>query len=302
MQKKYSAVLVTFLLLLSILIPTAVWAEGGEQANSPGTPGQKPLSFTGITLTDSGENVENAVDIPLSPKFKLSFDKNVVNSLYWENNSKCLSMITDSKENVPLSVTKIDDTIDFSQRQNIFVEPVKALLPGTGYKLSVSPNFMAKNGVSTLGGTTDGKGVTISFKTAGEAPKPAATTKPEETTKPAADSSGSAKPQSASGQTTTPATPAVQPDKSTPSGAEATDTGTKSTAQGETANPATGQTGTPAGNEAAQPASAQPAAAAAGNPSGFSGLNWIVVIGVVLIIIWIGAEVIVRRKKKNINT
>lgn len=160
---KISGAIVIFLLVQAFSL---VYAQGGEQASSPGISGQKPLNLLAVTLV-SGGNVQDAADIPLNPEFKVQFDKNVVNSLIWGNNSKCFSIIATNGENIPVSVTKVDDTIDVSQRQNIFVQPVKPLSPGTAYYLNISPELKAKNGV-TIGGTK-GEGISVAFKTEGEA-------------------------------------------------------------------------------------------------------------------------------------
>jgi len=151
-------------LLLFLFFASAAFAQGGEKSSSPGIPGQKPLSFVSISLVDGGE-VQDADDVPTEPKFKLEFDKNVVNSTIWENNRNCFNLFSENGENIQLKVAKVDDTIDFSQRNYIFVQPESPLSPGTSYTLKVSPALKAKNGVSTLGGTTSGQGVSISFKT-----------------------------------------------------------------------------------------------------------------------------------------
>lgn len=154
-------------ILLQLFYAASVHAQGGDRSSSPGIPGQKPLSFISISLADGGK-VQGAADIPAEPEFKLEFDKNVVNSTVWENNRKCFSLISQDNVNFPVSVTKVDDTIDFSQRNNVFVRPAGPLSPGTTYYLNISPDLCAKNGVSTLGGTTSDQGVTISFKTKGD--------------------------------------------------------------------------------------------------------------------------------------
>jgi len=124
----------------------------------------KPLSYVSCELED-GSSLDDPNGIILQPKFTLIFDKNVVDMLYWENNSKSISLFTDDKINVPIDVTKIDDTVDFAHRQHIFVSPSNPLNPDETYYLYISPNLTAKNGVATLGGTTDGKGITLTFKT-----------------------------------------------------------------------------------------------------------------------------------------
>nr|WP_236614553.1 Ig-like domain-containing protein [Sporomusa ovata] len=159
-----------------------VYAEGG-QSSSPGIAGQKPLGFVSISLEGGGE-VSNAVNVPTQPKFNIVFDKNVVNSTIWDNNRQCFGLISADNKNIPVVVSKIDDTVDFNHRQNIYVQPVNPLSPGTSYTLTISPDLQAKNGKSTLAGTTGGQGITISFKTAGQAPVQAVSNSKEDTQQP----------------------------------------------------------------------------------------------------------------------
>jgi len=153
------------LIVLGMQVAALAYAQGGEQASSPGISGQKPLNLIGMTVAGGG-NVQDATDIPIEPRFILEFDKNVVNSLIWGNNSKCFSLTSANNDNIPVSVTKVDDTVDVIQRQNIFVQPVNPLSPGTDYYLKISPALTAKNGV-TIGGIK-GEGVSIAFRTKGE--------------------------------------------------------------------------------------------------------------------------------------
>jgi hypothetical protein len=282
-QKKVMAFLSALILSL-LFIAQAAFAQGGENADSPGIPGQKPLSFLSITMLDSGENVQNAVDIPMSPKFKVAFDKNVVNSILWENNRKCFSLVSQNNESVPLSVTKVDDSIDFSQRQNIFVEPSASLNPGTSYTLRIAPELKAKNGVSTLGGTTSGQGIAIAFKTAGEAVQ-------------------------SGGQTVTPAASEASQSPVNTSGANNTNTTDKPVT-----NDNTGSKGAPDNNQPAAAAGQQPAnnpdtgnaaqVAASGDTVNSAGVenkfNWtnlLTIVFVVLVAGWIGVEVLVKKRK-----
>nr|WP_021170730.1 Ig-like domain-containing protein [Sporomusa ovata]EQB24907.1 bacterial Ig-like protein [Sporomusa ovata DSM 2662] len=124
----------------------------------------KSVSLISVTLVDGGD-LQAATDIPAEPTFKLHFNKNVV--FNWEHNSNCVSLISQDNENIPVSVTKLDDSADFSQRQNIFVQPVNPLRAGTSYYLKISPKLKAKNG-ATLGGT-NGEEIVITFNTKGEA-------------------------------------------------------------------------------------------------------------------------------------
>lgn len=152
-----------FIFLITVLlfmVTNYAYAEG-----IVGSSGDiKPLSFISCNLED-GSRVDGAEVVNLRAKFTLQFDKNVVNMLVWENNRKCVSLLNDKNASVPIDVSKIDDTVDFDHRQEIFVQPVNQLEPGRTYYIKVSPDLVAKNGVATLGETTSGQGVTISFKT-----------------------------------------------------------------------------------------------------------------------------------------
>lgn len=157
-----AVILSLFLILLSA---PAAFAENSDDSMA----GQKPLNFVSATLVDGGSIID-ATDVPVQPKLKLVFDKNIVNSAVWDNNKGCFSLVSENNQTVAINVTKIDDTVDTNEKQNVYIEPVNALDPGTTYYLKVSPALQAKNGNSTLGGTTGGNGVTITFKTAGQQP------------------------------------------------------------------------------------------------------------------------------------
>jgi len=139
--------------------PATTPFPAGAGKETPGVPGKKPLHF--ISITEDGREVQGSSNIPVRPKFTVRFDKNVVNSAVWENNVKSFSLVSQRNENVPLNVTKLDDTIDFSQRQYIFIEPVNPLAPGATYRLRISPGLMSKTG------ETLGQAVTVTFRTAG---------------------------------------------------------------------------------------------------------------------------------------
>ncbi|ACL19749.1 hypothetical protein Dhaf_1703 [Desulfitobacterium hafniense DCB-2] len=158
---------VILLIMLLSAWPAAVYAAGGDGTGPLVNGVFKPLGLTSATLED-GTNAMDHQNVPLKPKFTLHFDKNVVYLIYWSRNKECFHLYDDEEKEVPISVTKIDDTVDFSKRQYIWVEPVEPLKPGTNYRLYVAPDLIAKNGGSLLASTTDGKGLTIRFKTAGE--------------------------------------------------------------------------------------------------------------------------------------
>jgi len=123
------------------------------------------VGLSSVTLVGGGE-VQDAADIPMEPQFKVRFDKNVVNSVVWDGNSTCFSLVSTDNTELPIRVTKVDDTIDDTQKQNIFVQPEHPLTPGTAYYLKIAPTLKAKNG------TKLGVEISIAFKTTGEAPVP----------------------------------------------------------------------------------------------------------------------------------
>lgn len=292
-----------------------VFAESGENASSPGILGQKPLNFCSITLED-GSEIDSPDGLPLIPKFKLTFDKNVVNMLCWENNSKCFSLYDSKNKNIPLLVTKIDDTVDFSQRQNIFVQPAQQLLPATEYTLKISPDLRAKNGVATLGGTTSGKGVTVTFKTQAQQAAPnSKTTQSSTSQKPAANSastqsstaSGHKKPSAASVSTNKlEQSQAAAAAVSSAYEATATATSTVESSEASVSDAAanTEQNLQPSDSTAIQ----RPAAAADSNREATSSnqsvlgvffqTKGLAAVLVLLIIGWVAVELFIRKKKQ----
>lgn len=153
------------MLLLSVL-PLAAYGEGGDgTGNSQGV--FKPLGLESATLED-GTSIMDAENVPLQPKITMHFDKNVVYLIYWERNKQCFHLYDENDREQELKLSKIDDTVDFSKRQYIWVEPAETLAPGTSYQLYIAPELLAKNGGSTLSMATNNQGVTIKFRTAGE--------------------------------------------------------------------------------------------------------------------------------------
>lgn len=150
------------LLLFGVLSLTAYGEEGDGTGSAQGA--FKPLGLISATLED-GSSIIGAVNVPLKPKVAMHFDKNVVYLVYWEKNKKCFHLYDNNKRELALEISKIDDTVDFTKRQYIWVEPVQELAPGTEYRLYVAPDLLAKNGGSTLAMTTNNQGITIKFQT-----------------------------------------------------------------------------------------------------------------------------------------
>lgn len=160
---KKHAFLMLFVYVLMLFSYAVAFAQS-EDADA----GNKPLNFLSATY-NAGTSLQDAIEVPLNPQFIMEFDKNVVNDSVWNTNVSCFSLQSESNEIVPINVTRVDDKVDFNQRQKVFIQPTQALKAGTTYYLKASPNLRAKNGNSTLSGTTLGQGVTITFKTAGQA-------------------------------------------------------------------------------------------------------------------------------------
>ena len=273
------------LLMTSLSHASVAFAEAGTGAGSPGVAGQKPIGYLGTTLVDGGK-VDNATDVPVNPKLKVGFDKNVVNSLIWTTNSQSFSMKSGNNEAIPIKVTKVDDTVDFSQRQVIFVESVSPLKPGTSYQLIISPNLTAKNGVVL------GKVITVGFKTKGEAlPQVPPTTTP--IPKPVTPSPSPNTPNSSSGKTTVPNTvnPSSTADLTKPSiSSESQDQSNDST----TISP----NSSPNQDEQATPAPVSQSSSDAKKSGGMSATTIISILGAVLLAAWITVEIIARKKRK----
>jgi len=293
-RKKTNILIFMCLLIMTCLANASVaFAAGaGDQSGTPGVSGQKPLAYLGTVIVDGGK-LDNATDAPLNPKLKVEFDKNVVNSLFWTNNSQCFSMKSSTNEAIPVNVTKVDDTVDFALRQFIFVQPVSPLKPGTSYKLIISPNVQAKNGVATLGGTTNGQGVTVAFKTQGVAVQQAPATTVTPAPKPATTvvSPASTPNTDNNGKTTSPntATPSSVADSSKPSVADS---------QNQTTTPDSSANPKPNIDGQTTPASVAQSSNATKKGSGISATTWITILGAVLLVGWIAVEIIARKKRK----
>lgn len=272
-------------LLLFLFFASTAFAEGGDKSSSPGIPGQKPLSFASISLVEGGQ-VQDAADVPTQPKFKLEFDKNVVNSTIWEINRNCFSLVSQNNENVPVSVTKVDDTIDFSQRNYIFVQPASTLSPGTSYTLIIAPALKAKNGVSTLGGTTSGQGLSISFKTQGEAIS-------QPVTQPAAQTTTQTNSENA------------QPQANTGEAGNANTTGNTSSQDNKSPGSTAGQqqvAGNAGGESSGQnAASTQPVKpdSPVQTETGLNYTNLLTILTLVLLAGWMAVELFIKKKKRG---
>lgn len=120
-------------------------------------PGQKPLNFIRSIPANGATNVSRSLKT-----ITLVFDKNVVNDSVWANNQRQVQLylgIDRLQKGIDYRVTRVKDTVDPSQRRNIYVKLLHRLLPNTTYKVVVFPNLTSKAG-EKLGST-----VIITFTT-----------------------------------------------------------------------------------------------------------------------------------------
>ncbi len=118
-------------------------------------PGQRPLRFLRSIPSNGARRVS------LKPLIHLFFDKNVVSDDVWANNVKQFELFRGTVP-VPINVTRIKDTVDFSRRREIFIRPVNNLRTSTTYRLVIKKNLKSK------AGETLGRQITITFTTRAE--------------------------------------------------------------------------------------------------------------------------------------
>ncbi|MGR6835233.1 Ig-like domain-containing protein [Syntrophomonas erecta] len=116
-------------------------------------PGQKPLKFVRSIPASRSKKVS-----PFIKTITLIFDKNVVNNSVWDKNRTMITMFAGDRK-IPIKVVRIPDTVDFSQRQKIFVKPQVTLDSFTKFTIRISAGLTAKNGEKL------GKTVLVTFTT-----------------------------------------------------------------------------------------------------------------------------------------
>ena len=162
---KYSLIITLVFCTALLLVFTANAATEGEY---------KPLNYTGACLTTINDNtsttggsIVNRSNVPTNPTIKIIFDKNIASDSVWDINRQCFTLRNTAGSNVPIDVFRISDEINFNERRHVFITPLNNLSPGKTYKIIVSGNLTAKNGVKM------GQDEEITFATA-EAPDNAA--------------------------------------------------------------------------------------------------------------------------------
>ncbi|MEN6461559.1 MAG: Ig-like domain-containing protein [Syntrophomonas sp.] len=150
---KRPLILVLLAVLCCMFIALPVFAAEGDGS---GGGRDVPLALASSSLANGQSNV------PVMANINLAFNKNVVNLAVKDNNMKCFSL-SGNGISVPIQVIMPDDQVDFEHRRNIDIDPLQDLKPGTLYKLVISGQLQAKNGMSL------GTPVSVSFTTAGAA-------------------------------------------------------------------------------------------------------------------------------------
>ena len=94
----------------------------------------------------------------------LVFDQNVVSDNVW-NRNKCQIEMYHGPNRVAINVARVPDTVDYNQCRNIYVKPLRPLLPWTRYQVVICPELESKFGDILE------KTVTLTFKTGRRPPE-----------------------------------------------------------------------------------------------------------------------------------
>lgn len=155
MKQNSKIKILVFLVLAALFVsPFMAFAEGDGSGGGQ----NQPLALLTSTPVNGAQNVARDTEI------NLSFNKNVVNMSVAANNRKCFT-ITQGQNSVAFDVVMADDQVQPEGKRDIILVPRSSLLPGTSYKVTVSSGLLAKNGSTMV------QDVTITFTTAGIAPK-----------------------------------------------------------------------------------------------------------------------------------
>ncbi|WP_342433333.1 Ig-like domain-containing protein [Neobacillus sp. FSL H8-0543] len=165
--KNLFAGILTFALLFSTYAVAAAAGGGGGGGGNGGGGSPDPVTLVGAYMTKitdntstTGKDINGSVNVDPNPTIKLVFNKNVVSSTVWDNNSNAFSMTDSENNNVLIDVSRIPDegvNANPDEKRNIFIRPNEPLTLGKTYTITIKSNLAANN-TSTLG-----QKVTISF-------------------------------------------------------------------------------------------------------------------------------------------
>lgn len=100
-----------------------------------------------------------AKEVDVHQSIDMKFSNNVINMKVSDNNLKCFTLLDSQDNKVEIEVVMGDDQIDPTVKNDVSVKPVTPLEENEHYRLLVSANMMAKNGMAM------GEDVVIEFET-----------------------------------------------------------------------------------------------------------------------------------------
>lgn len=137
-----------WMMVCVLLIPCGVYAHESVPGGSGDGPGV-PLYMRKSSIYDGQK------DIPLDATITLYYSHNVADAAVQSNNRNAISMKDSSGNSVSITVSF---SSVFEYRQEVYIQSGN-LQPGTTYTITISPDFMSRNGYTV--GHTD----TLSFTT-----------------------------------------------------------------------------------------------------------------------------------------
>lgn len=133
--------IIQILILLLLLITSSSFSLAvDEEGEGGGLNQDEPITLVNCNLQD------NQTGVKLDAVIHMEFNKNVVNRAVAENNRKCISLSDEKGNAVSIEVKMGDDQVDPSIKRQIDVIPDINLEQGMFYTLTISKDFMAKNG------------------------------------------------------------------------------------------------------------------------------------------------------------
>ena len=89
-----------------------------------------------------------AKEVDVNSQIDLKFSNNVINMKVAENNLACFTLLDSQDNALEIEVLIGDDQMDPTVKNDVTVKPVKALEENESYRLVVSANMTAKNGMA----------------------------------------------------------------------------------------------------------------------------------------------------------
>ena len=165
-RQKGSSFLSSLLIVMLLFMSGLTAISAGEGGGTGGGGGSNPPLLESACLATISNNTSTAgaslgSNMKLStnpPTIRIQFATNVVDDTVWSNNKGCFSM-RQSGSTIPITVSRIDSTVNFAERNYIFIKPTEALSSGS-YSILVDAGLKSKNTVSA------GKQQSVSFSVA----------------------------------------------------------------------------------------------------------------------------------------